>query len=69
MNVLRFLLKSIRIGVQSMPLYETYKEAIHLNIKHQSLKIRCLALESLGLLMIHDKSLFEEHLHVFMEAI
>ena len=52
-----------------MPLYETYKDAIHFNIKHQSLKIRCLALESLGLLMIHDKSLFEEHLHVFMEAI
>ena len=67
MNVLRFLLKSIKIGVPSTYLYETYKEMIENNTKNQNIKVKCLALESLGLLMIHDKSLFEDRLKIFME--
>lgn len=62
MNVLRFLFKSIKIGIVNSTLYETYGKLINEYIVSKSIKIRSLALESLGLLMVHDKTLFEEKL-------
>lgn len=69
MNVTRFLLKSIRLGIVHPELYESFQILIDMHIKSDSTKIRCLALESLGLLMIHNKILFEEKLPIFMEQI
>ncbi len=69
MNVVRFLLKSIRLGIVHQDLFESFAIIIDMHIKSDNLKIRCLALESLGLLMIHNKILFEEKLPIFMEQI
>ena len=68
MNVLRFLLKSIKLGRQyQCDLNEQFRSLIDTHIKSDVLKIRCLALESLGLLMIHSKALFEEKLPIFIQ--
>ena len=69
MNVTRFLLKSIRLGIVHPELYESFQILIDMHIKSDVTKIRCLALESLGLLMIQNKTLFEEKLPIFMEQI
>ena len=69
MNVIRFLLKSIKLGVIHPDLYDSFEILIDMHIKSDILKLRCLALESLGLLMIHNKILFEEKLTLFMQQI
>jgi hypothetical protein len=46
-----------------------YLDLIHRNLESQHIKVRCLALECLGLTTMSDKKVFEEKLGVFMDQI